>query len=167
MIKIIRDYLLNKTLLNAKAGPYVGWTKVKTVTILADTSTERNSSYIFLLKDRLEKDGKTTNFMTFAPQKRPKEKALQNTYYKSDLYLFGKPKKNVAEAISSDADVLINWALEEDSPNDFIAAAAKSSLKIGVGHTLSCYDLEIKDDANNPQKVVEEIIKYLKMINHE
>jgi hypothetical protein len=166
-MKLFRTYFLNKAIKKAETSLYIGWQKVETITILYDAKEDADCTFISTLISELEKDGKKTDLLNFAAIKRPKENPAPNTYYNQDVDIFGQPKKRVLQKHHWQMDVLINWTTMQDSPNDFILAGAKCGLKIGVGKSLDCCDLVIKDQGENRQKVINEILKCLKMINHE
>ncbi len=167
MKRPIRNYFLRKLFNTKRVTVYAGWHNVKSVLLLCDEIQGNKNTAILALKELLEKEDKTINMLTFVAHKKPKENAQMDCYYTSDVTFFGRPKITVLQRLSNNVDVLIDWSTGTNSPNDFIAASSTASFKIGINQKLPCFDLEIKDDEQNRTLVIEQIEKYLKLINHE
>jgi hypothetical protein len=162
----MRNFLLNRYLKkNANVQDYVGWQAVKAIVLLYDVEQNGTRPEIGQLADRLITEGKTLSILCFQEGKKPAENVPQHTFYKKDTTLFGSPKSAVRERLPQQADILIDWTKAPTSPNDFFAARIKSGLKLGVDRTLSCFDVTIQGRQSAPEMVIEEIVKYIKMIN--
>lgn len=164
---MMRKFLLKRALkANAEKQAYRGWNELKGVQLLFDIQSNIPRPEIEALKSAIKKEGKWVDVMIYYNKLKPKAGGLPDVYYLDEAMIFRKPSQNIARRLNPDASVLIDWTLGQRSPNDFLAAQSKAQLKIGIDRHLPCFDLTISGQGNMPEKVIEEIIKYLKMINH-
>ncbi len=162
----MRSFLLNRSIKkHASPGQYVGWKRVQSIFILFDEHEGEHRPEIDELQQVLENEGKSVGLLKFASAKKPKENVPAATYFKADLNLTKKPKKHVAEMVPKSADVLIDWTKMPESPNDFLATDCNAGIKLGIDRSLPCFDITVSGQAFMPGKVIEEILKYLKLIN--
>lgn len=164
----MRNFLLNRTLKKqSDQAKYNGFTAAKTILLVFDETALDPRPEIEELKTLLEKEGKQVVSIRFYQTKKPKENLPANTYFPADVTLARKPAKKVVANLPKTVDVLVDWTKGNPSPNDFISAAINAPLKLGVDRNLPCFALTIRGHGHMPGKVVEEIMKYLKLINHE
>ena len=163
----MRKFLLNRQRSKAPSSKtYSGWDTAKTFQVVYDEMDDNPRPEITHLKELLEKENKVVSLLAFNLGKKPKEAVPANTFYKADLNLIGAVKAQVWAQFNADADVLIDWTNTEGTPVDFLVLKSESGFKISVGRTLPEFDLAITGKDSMPGKVIEEILKYLKMINH-
>ena len=164
----MRNFLLNRTLKKQPdQAKYNGFAAAKTVMLVFDETALEPRPEIEELKNLLEKEGKQVVPIRFYQAKKPKENLPPNTYFRADCALAKNPRKRVYNGLPSAVDVLIDWTKGNPSPNDFISARINAPLKLGVDRNLPCFALVIKGHGHMPGKVIEEIMKYIKLINHE
>ncbi len=144
---------------------YPGWSQVKTVLILAGLAKENHRDKIDLLRAALQKEGKTVQVVFHLPVKKPKENPQPEVYYRNSVNIYGKPKSEVFKTLTIPTDVLIDWSTLEKSPNDFIALQYVAKMKIGINRNLPCFTFTVVEDGQPTQEIINEILKYLKLIN--
>lgn len=163
----MRKFLLNKALkANVNNQSYRGWGEVAGVQLLFDYQTNILRPEIDVLINALKKEGKWVDALIYFNKLKPKADILTDVYYLDDTMLLKKPRQTIIDRLNNDASVLIDWTLGKRSPNDFLAAHSKAAFKIGIDRHLPCFDLTISGHGNMPDKVIAEILKYLKLINH-
>jgi len=163
----MRKYLLNKSLKAATASDgYAGFDAVSNVLVVYDLQPNEARPEIDELKKTLVALGKNVQLIGFKKERKPKEGAQASLYFSSDLTLIKKPGKKVLDTLPNSVDLLIDWTKEETSPNDFIASSTLAPLKVGIDRSLPCFAVVIQGYGHMPGKVIEEIIKYIKLINH-
>ena len=166
-MKFLRNYLLQLALNKHRTElSYKGWKNVSTIQVLFD-EPKNSMPLVNNLVKRLEAEGKKVQVLHFKEEKKPKENSQRNTYYLSDVSYLGRPKKAVFSNYNQNTDVLIDWTKSEISPNDFLSANSNAGFKIGIDRSLACFDFTIKQNQMNAEQVTNEILKYLKMINHD
>jgi hypothetical protein len=164
---MLRKFLLKSALKAApKQDVYAGWDAVKCVQLLFDVLPNQTRPEIDALQSVLKSEGKTVHTLIYHKGKKPKVNVGADMYFPTDLTLLRKPRKRVFERTAQNATVLIDWSTAATSPNDFLAIGSATSLKIGVGRNLPCFNITIAGQGNMPNKVIDELLKYLKMINH-
>jgi hypothetical protein len=162
----MRNYLLNRHIKkNNLTHKYLGWGQIKTIALVYDVLDGDHRPEVFELIDILKKEGKTIHLLGYHYGKKPKENPPTDTYFKQDTTLIRSPKRQVRESMPGEVDLLIDWSKAPTSPNDFLAARIKSGLKLGIDRNLPCFDITIKGHEFMPDKVIEEVMKYIKMIN--
>jgi len=164
----MRKFLLNKAFrANQNRKNYPGWRAAKEVQLLFDEIPHSPRPEIEALKSALKKEGKRVDVMIYHNKLKPKAGALPDVYYLDEAMILKKPGQKITRRLNQDASVLIDWTLGKRCPNDFLAAESQAGLKIGIDRTLPCFDMVIAGHGNMPNKVIDEILKYLKMINNE
>lgn len=166
MITFFRSYFLKKALSKANSGVYKGWDDARDILIVYDQNSKEDGLFINKLSKRFETDQKKVHFIKFIEGKKPKENVPPNTYYKRDVTLCGKPKKAVVKGLDDSCDILVDWTKGEKSPNEFISIEMPAKFKVGINKQLPCFDMVVKNLDHEDDKIIEEILKYLKMINH-
>ena len=163
-MKVIRTYYLEKALRDHRDTiDYKGWPSVKTILVLFDENPERPSPHLSVLK-HLEGIGPKIDHLVYSATKKPKENVPECTYFKGDVSYFGRPKKQILNQLAQ-ADVLIDWTGQAQSPNDFLVATHAAGFKVGIDRDLPCFDLVVKGGNNAQDDIVNEIVNYLKLIN--
>lgn len=166
-MRFLRNLLISRALKShSTALVYKGWKNFKTVQILSDQPLETNKELNDLVK-MLENEGRNVQLLNYNDIKKPKEGGAAQTYYSTDVSYLGRPKKAVFGIFNPNTDVLIDWTVAEESPNDFLSANSNSGFKIGIGRSLPCFDFTVKLSQESKDQVTNEILKYLKMINHD
>jgi hypothetical protein len=162
-----RNFLIKRALKSApKQDAYPGWEAVTHVQLLFEELPNQPRPEIEALRNALEKEGKKVETLIYHKGKKPKIDAPADTYYPNDLTLFRKPRKRIVSQTSQSASVLIDWSTTAKCPNDFVAIGNNALLKLGIGRNLPCFNITISTNGIMPEKVIAEILKYLKMINH-
>lgn len=163
----MRNYLLHRALKkNTESTKYQGFLKLKTVLLVYDAEETETRKDVEQLRKALTDAGKQVTLFCYRSGKKPKENVPKNTYFTADVNMLKKPTNRVVANIPNVVDVLIDWTKATVSPNDFLAATTKATLKIGINKNLPCFALAIQDRGNPKEKVIEEVMKYLKLINH-
>ena len=164
----MRNYLLNRTLKKNNAdATYKGFARLKTVLLVYDEPELAHRKDVQALAEALTASGKKVTTICLKQGKKPKENAAASMYFKADVSLIKKPMKHILSNLPASVDLLIDWTKEAGSPNDFIAASVHAPLKLGINKNLSCFALNIADKGHPEATVINEIMKYLKLINHE
>ena len=164
---MVRNFLINRALKSApEQCVYPGWEAVTHVQLLFDELPNQPRPEIEALQNALKKEGKTVQTLIYHKGKKPKLDAPVDRYYPKDLTLFRKPRKRIVAQTAQNATVLIYWSTIINSPNDFLAIGNNSLLKLGIGRNLPCFNITISANGIMPEKVIAEILKYVKMINH-
>lgn len=166
---MLREFWLQWTLRKCnKSANYAGFLEAQHFLILFDFEPPTNRAEIDLLEKELIKTGKSVHKLGFVNQKNETKQTVVGRYFKNDLNWIKKPKKHVYSSLPPKLDVLIDWTVMPKSPNDFLVATLKAGLVVGVNRELPCFDVNISNNkAQKNELVIAEIMKYLKIINHE
>lgn len=162
----MRNFLLNWHLKKSSVPrQYIGWKKMKSVIIVYDVLDGDHRPEVFKLIELLKQEGKSVYILGYHYGKKPKENQPNDTYFKQDTTLIKSPKRQVRESLPGEVDLLIDWSKAPKSPNDFLTVRIKSGLKLGIDRNLPCFDITIKGHEFMPENVIEEVMKYIKLIN--
>jgi hypothetical protein len=166
MFQFIRNYLLKRQqALAPSRNRYGGWKSVQIVQLLFDEQPGVVRLEREALEKRLKEEGKKIETISYYDGRKPKTEVPLGSYFRNETWPFGKPRKVIFGRLEQKPDVLIYWGLGSYSPNDFLAEACAASLKIGVNRNLKGLDVCIAGEGIMPETVIQEIIKYSKLIN--
>lgn len=144
---------------------YLGWKQLKTCILLYSRPKSEIPANILALRDVLQKEGKEVFLFAHQSGKKPKENAPLDCYFGNDLNWMGMPKASVLSALPSHVHLLINWSGAKDAPNAILAKMIVADFVVGINQNLSEQHIEI--NCNEEKTAVNELLKYLKLINND
>lgn len=101
-------------------------------------------------------------------KEKPKEELNYSYFDRRELDLLGQPNsEKVKQLTQSQFDLLIDLNLKNKYPLKWICSCSDAAFKVGItgDYQNEICDLTIKTDRNNLEDSIEQIKKYLKIIN--
>ena len=149
------------------------WNTAKTALLIYECDQDGISKSILDFSRFLKEEGVKANIIGFIDSKpkleeMPKEELNYFYFDKRELDLLGQPNSDkIRNLVIEQYDLLIDLNLRNKYPLKWICSCSTAAFKVGISgdYQNEICDLTIKTDRANAEDGIEQIKKYLKIIN--
>lgn len=156
------------------------WNDIKTIGLIFTVGDAEHWNLIHRFVTAQESHGKEVHLIGFQADKYPIDYIFSHTrtiicHEKEDFNYFGIPKEGVVDGFTfKHFDLVIDTTVQPDFFGKYVTAVTNANLKVGYSNTeseldegtMDMYDMAIKkSEPMNLKDYIEQIVKYLMMIN--
>jgi hypothetical protein len=144
--------------------PWVGWNRAKYVGVVFDARTEEAFDRVRTATEHWKEQGKVVKLLGYTGMPRDKHSIFsgRQMFFIDDLAWDGTPARGDAlEFIQTEFDVVINLDPDPHSPNAFVLAHSRASLRVGPPDAASIYALMMPMDPSEMDRTLRELETYL------